>query len=188
MIFNHFTVCNHKRLHPSLLADRAPRNPSGSCMILFPPLPPVLLLFEKAVGIWKSKKQCCLEHIFKLELYGCNTYRIILAGRDCSGCHPPDPLQGQLQSDTRLPRALPSEVLNFLRWIKHTSKSHLTQTPGITLWNRAKLKKNWIGDGIFKDFLSCGLALTSLNTPVHSFKIRDMLSSQAAHFLIRMAH
>lgn len=94
MIFNHFTVCNHKCLHPSLLADRAPRNPSDSCMTLFPPLPPMLLLFEKAVGIWKDKKQHCLERIFKLALYGCNTYRMITGGSDSSGCHPPDPLQG----------------------------------------------------------------------------------------------
>lgn len=94
MIFNHFTVCNHKRFHPSLLADRTPRNPSDSCMILFPSLSPMLLLFEKAVGIWKSKKQCYLEHIFKLELYGCNTCRMILAGSDSSGCHPPDQCRG----------------------------------------------------------------------------------------------
>lgn len=123
MIFNHFTVCNHKCLHPSLLADRAPRNPPDSCMILFPSLSLLLLLFEKAVGIWKSKKQCCLEHILKLELHSCNTFRMVLTGSDSSGCHPPDPLQGQLQSDTRLLRALSSEVLNLLRWVKHTSKS-----------------------------------------------------------------
>lgn len=68
MIFNHLTVCNHKRLHPSLLADRAPRDLSDSHMTLFPPLPPILLLFEKAEGIWKSKKQHWLENIFKLDL------------------------------------------------------------------------------------------------------------------------
>lgn len=148
MIFNHFTVCNHKCLHPSLLADRAPRNPSDSCMILFPSLPPMLLLFEKAVGIWKDKKQHFLEHIFKLALYGCNTQRTIIAGSDSSGCHPPDPLQRQLQSNTRLLRPLYSEVLNFLRWIKHTSKSHPTQAQGITLRDRAKIKKQTFGKTI----------------------------------------
>lgn len=129
MIFNHLTVCNHKCLHPSLFADRAPRNLSDSHMILFPFLPPMLLLFEKAEGIWKSKKQSkCFQPWF--EAYGCKACRQSSSNQESqhrlegiSGCHLPDQagstpkwhqeVDGPAQKSSEYPHRL----------IKHASRS-----------------------------------------------------------------